>query len=114
MSLMLRENERLDIKGRSLRVTRLDLEVGPRVRDLLIEVARQRKAITYGELKSDASLTHAVNGIGRLLDVLSEDCRRRGEPSLAPVVVNASTGEVGADYLGNSVDDRRALYEYWG
>lgn len=52
--------------------------------------------------------------MGRLLDVISEDCHLRGEPSLAALVVNAGTGEVGGDYeWGDPVLERRRLYDYW-
>lgn len=113
MSLLLREGDRFEAKGRTLRITRLDVALGPGARACLIEIAKQRGLVTYGEFKEAAGLPHAVNGIGRLLDVLSEDCRVRGEPSLAPIVINASTNEVGSDYQGHSELDRTALYDYW-
>lgn len=113
MSLLLKQGERLEVKGRTVRVTQLDADVGPRVRDYLIEVARRRQVITYGELRAATNLPHIVNGIGRLLDVLSEDCKRRGEPSLAPVVVNAATNEVGSQYAGHPSADRDDLYAFW-
>jgi hypothetical protein len=83
------------------------------VRDELIDVARRGQTITYGELKASAQLSHPPNDMGRLLDVISEDCRLRDEPSLAPLVVNAETLEVGADYEGAPNEDRQRLYDYW-
>lgn len=50
--------------------------------------------------------------MGRLLDVISENCRMRGEPSLAPLVVNGAAREVGADYEGAPEADRQRLYDY--
>lgn len=113
MGLMVRRGDRFDMKGRTVTVTRLQVEVGPRVRDVLIDAAKRRQTITYGELKAEAQLSHPPNGMGRLLDVISEDCRLRGEPSLAPLVVNRDTGEVGADYGGSPETDRQRVYDYW-
>lgn len=75
----------------------MQADVGPRVRDELLEVARHGQTIMYGELRAAAKLTHPPNGMGRLLDVTSEDCRLRDKPSLAPLVVNGATRKVGAD-----------------
>jgi len=113
MTSFLRAGTKFEIKGRSLTVTQLQEDVGSRVRDVLIDVARQGSTITYGGLKTAAELTHAENGMGRLLDVISHDCILRNEPSLAPLVVNAGTGEVGADYEGSPHEDRQKLYDYW-
>lgn len=113
MGLMLRAGDRFDMKGRTVTVTQMQAEVGQRVRDELIDVAKHGQTITYGDLRVAANLTHPPNGMGRLLDVISEDCRIRGEPSLAPLVVNATTREVGADYEGTPEVDRQRLYDYW-
>lgn len=113
MGLMLRAGDRFDTKGRAVTVTPMQADVGQRVRDKLIEVARRGQTITYGELKAAANLSHPPNGMGRLLDVISEDCRLRDEPSLAPLVVNGMTREVGADYEGEPDFDRQRVYDYW-
>ena len=113
MGLLLRVGDRFDMKGRTITVTQVQADVGQRVRDELIDVARRGQTITYGELKALAHLSHPPNGMGRLLDVISEDCRLRDEPSLAPLVVNAETLEVGADYEGAPKDDRQRLYDFW-
>lgn len=113
MGLLLRASDQFVMKGRTITVTQMQADVGQRVRDELIDVARRGQTITYGELKASAQLSHPPNGMGRLLDVISEDCRLRGEPSLAPLVVNAETLEVGADYEGAPNEDRRRLYDHW-
>ncbi|MGK2874159.1 MAG: hypothetical protein ACSLEW_00750 [Nocardioides sp.] len=113
MGLMLREGDQFEMKGRIITVTKIQAAVGQRVRDELIEVAKRGDKITYGALKHAAGLSHPPNGMGRLLDVISEDCRLREEPSLAPLVVNSQTCEVGADYEGDPVRDRRSVYDYW-
>lgn len=48
-----------------------------RSRSHLIEVARAGQTETYGDLKAVLGLPHARNGLGRLLDLMSEDCIRR-------------------------------------
>lgn len=113
MGLMLRAGDRFHMKGRTVTVTQMQADVGARVRDELIDVAKHGQTITYGELRAAANLTHPPNGMGRLLDVISEDCRIRDEPSLAPLVVNRATREVGADYVGAPEVDRQCLYDYW-
>lgn len=113
MGLMLREGDQFEMKGRTVTVTKVQAAVGQCVRDELIERAKRRRKVTYGELKHATGLSHPPNGMGRLLDVISEDCRLRGEPSLAPLVVNSKTGEVGADYEGAPMRERQRVYDYW-
>lgn len=113
MNLMLHLGEKVPMKGRTMTVTALAMSSLPGVRDHLIEVAKDGSTTTYGELKADLGLPHPANGLGRLLDLLSEDCRRRREPSLAAIVVGAETGEVGSDFGGDPVAERQALYAHW-
>lgn len=55
-----------------------------------------------------------MNGMGLMLRAGDRfDCRIRDEPSLAPLVVNGATREVGADYEGAPEADRQRLYDYW-
>lgn len=110
---MLNAGDHFGMKGRTVTVTKMQADVGQRVRDTLIDVAKRGATIKYGELKSIAGLSHPPNGMGRLLDVISEDCRLRGEPSLAPLVVNVGTQEVGTDYDGDPHEDRQQVYDFW-
>lgn len=112
MELTLRLGERLVIKGRTVTVTETAHACLPRVRAHLVEVASAGETITYGELRQELSLPYLVQGMGRLLDLVSEDCFRRGEPSLASVVVNAGTGEVGSDFEGDAARERTAAYAH--
>lgn len=77
MALMLREGEKITMKGRTITVTKTAITCLPRVRDRLIEVAKNGQTITYGELREQARLPHRAQGMGRLLDLLSIDCGRR-------------------------------------
>lgn len=110
MSLMLKMGERFEMKGRTLTVTPTAFECLPRVRTILIEAARSGETVTYSEMHDQLDLPYAVNGMGRLLDLLSEDCIRRREPSLAAIVVNATTGEVGEDFAGDPVAERALVF----
>lgn len=113
MTLMLRLDEKVEMKGRRMTVTPKAFECLPRVRDHLIEVARAGDVITYGQVVADLHLPYLPRGLGRLLDLLSEDCHRRNEPSLAALVVSDSTGEVGSDFSGDPDAERRDLYAHW-
>ncbi len=106
----LRPGERIEIKGRPVTVTPLAWDSLPRVRERLVEEAAARETVTYGELREELALPYLVQGMGRLLDLLSEDCARREEPSLASLVVNASTGEVGNDVDGDAAAERALVF----
>lgn len=98
---------------RRMHVSERDVDSVTAMRGLLIEEARAGGTVTYGEIVRDLELPTSPKGLGRLLDLLSEDCSRRGEPTLAAIVVTASTGEVGHGYGTGAADDRAALYAHW-
>ena len=110
MTLAIRTGDRLEINGRVRTVTSTAVACLPRVRTHLIGLARGGETVTYSQLRRTLELPYAVNGMGWLLDVLTEDCRRRGEPSLAALVVTAGTGEVGDDYPGEAPKERSAVF----
>jgi hypothetical protein len=105
--------EKVTAKGSTLTVTELDLASLPALRAHLIEIAGRCGTTTYGALKADLGLRHAVNGFGRLLDLLGEDCARRAEPSLSALVVTQRTGEVGTGADRSAEQERAALYDRW-
>lgn len=113
MTLMLKLGEKVTIKGRTHNVSETAVECLPRVRDHLIECARARRTITYGELVSEVELTYRPQGLGWLMNLLSVDCQRRDEPSLAALVVRDDTGEVGHDFEGDAEAERDRLFAYW-
>ena len=113
MDLLLQRGEILPIHGRNVTVTPTDVEWLPRMRSYLIGVASTGGTATYGSMKADLGIPHAINGLGRLLDLLSEDCLRRDEPSLASLVVNSSTGEVGQNFSGDAQAERALVYKRW-
>lgn len=98
---------------RHLHVRDADVEAVARMRDVLVEAARAGGTVTYGELVGEAALPYPPRRLGRLLVLLSEDCARRGEPTLAAIVVTRSTGEVGDGYGDGAARDRAALHAFW-
>ena len=111
----LRPGEKVLVHGRTVTVTPTAFAWLPRVRDRLVEAARAGETVTYGELREELGLPYLVQGMGRLLDLVSEDCGRRGEPSLASLVVNAGTGEVGAAFGGDAAAERARVraHRHW-
>ena len=105
--------EVVETERRRYHVTPRDVESVIAMRRLLITEARAGSTITYGEVVRTLDLPVAPKGLGRLLVLLSEDCARRGEPTLAAIVVTQSTGEVGHGYGPEARDDRRELLGYW-
>lgn len=104
---------KVPFKGSILTVTETDLMVLPRIREYLLAVAKRHDTVTYGELKADLKLVHAVNGLGRLLDLLSFECGKRDEPSLAALVVSKRTQEVGESFAGDAGEERELVYARW-
>ena len=99
-----------------------------RVRDRLIEVARNRGLTTYGELAPIAGLP--ARSVGRLvLDAISRDEANAGRPMLSAVVVDAE-GRTGDGFFKMAADlgrtasserseaflaaEREAVYRHWG
>lgn len=108
MNLMLTKGEKIPYKGRLVTVTDTAFECLPLVRAHLIQAAMAGQTMSYGRLRDELDLPHRPQGMGRLLDLVSIDCERRNEPSLASLVVSASTGEVGHDYSGDPVGSASA------
>jgi hypothetical protein len=82
------------------------------LRPALISVASQRTTITYSGA-CQAMGAFRPQSMGRLLDVLSLDCERRGEPSLASLVVNMNTGDTSGEFIGDAIGERQDCYEFW-
>ena len=71
-----------------------------RARSALIIAAMRRSILTYGELGRAIGMegVDLRNQMNHVLDNLSVQCIQRGEPSLATLVVNQSTGKPGAGW----------------
>lgn len=83
------------------------------IRAYLIDAARHRATVTYGELVRELDLPVPARRLGPLLALVSQDCERRGEPTLASLVVTKATGEVGVGYGPGAPEDRQAAFAYW-
>ena len=112
-SSTLQAGETVTTAKRRIHVSDPDVASVMAMRAMLIEEAMARATVTYGEVVRDLSLPTSPKGLGRLLDLLSEDCTRREEPTLAAIVVTATTGEVGHGYGDGAAQDREELYRYW-
>ena len=110
---MLEVGEVVETDRRRFTVRTADLESVERMREYLVDAARAHATVTYGELVREADLPVPPKALGRLLVLLSEDCARRGEPTLAAIVVTAATREVGDGYGPGADEDRTALHRYW-
>jgi hypothetical protein len=99
--------------GGTVRVTPLMARVLPTLREVLVDVARRRATITYGELATALEHAYLQQGLGPVLDVLAVDCTRRGEPRLDALVVTRGRGEVGNGFAGDAVRDREACWTLW-
>jgi hypothetical protein len=100
-----------------IRVTENMIEALVRLRPALIVVAKRRSTLTYGEAETVIDglikMGHGVADGGRLLDLITVDCERRREPSLAALVVRSDTGEVGDGFVGDAGAGREDCYRYW-
>ena len=99
--------------GGEVRVTPHMGEVLPQLREVLVEVARRRATVTYGELSLALDHAYLQQGLGPVLDVLAVDCARRGEPRLDALVVRRAGGEVGPGFDGDAARDRAACWSHW-
>ena len=85
----------------------------PRLREALVDVARRRGTITYGEVATALDHAYLQQGLGPVLDVLAVDCARRNEPRLDALVVTRGRGEVGQGFGGDAARDREACWSLW-
>jgi hypothetical protein len=116
VDLRVRQGEKLargSRAGTSVRVSPLMIRVLPRLRALLVDAARRRATMTYREVAVALEHAYLQQGLGPVLDVLAEDCSRRGEPRLDALVVTVKQGEVGTGFEGDAVRERDACWSYW-
>ncbi|MBM4570216.1 hypothetical protein GS896_27455 [Rhodococcus hoagii] len=113
MTLHLKLGDKVLSKGRKLTVTETDLTTLAKMRPFLIAAATRGTTVTYGDILHALDLPYPPNGLGRILDLLSEDCVRRGEYSLAALAVSKATGEVGSSFAGDAAQERGLLYGFW-
>ena len=111
--VLLELGEKIEFQGRTMKVSELDLAGLPKIRSFLIDAAERWGTVTYGEVVAGTGITQIPRGLDRIMDLISEDCARTDEPSLAALVLNQSTREVGEAFSGNALAERDAVYDYW-
>ncbi|MEE6295314.1 hypothetical protein [Georgenia wangjunii] len=99
--------------GATVRVTPHMHQALSRMRAVLIATARARATTSYGSLMEATGKPYLPQGLGRVLDVLTMDCARRGEPSLAALVVRRAEREVGDGFTGDAGAERAACWQHW-
>ena len=100
-------------EGKVIRVTPHMHEALIRMRAALIATAQARTTTTYDRLMEATGEPYLARGAGPALDVLSVDCLRREEPSLAALVIRGDTGEVGDEYRGDAGRERIKCWSHW-
>jgi hypothetical protein len=91
-------------------------EAVARLRSATIVAALRRSTLTYMEAERAIDLLYPARGLGAALDLLSYDCIKRGEPSLAALVVRKDSGEVGHGFIGGAAAaaaEREKCYGSW-
>lgn len=99
---------------RPVRVDKRMYEAVTRLRSALIVASQRRSTLTYGEASAAIDEIYPARGLGRALDLLSQDCIERKEPSLAALVVQSTSGAVGGGFKGNAQAERERCYKHWG
>ena len=88
-----------------------------RARAALVVAALRKSILTYRELGVAIGMEGVAlrNQLPRVLEHLSTDCYEHGEPSLAALVVNATSGEPGKGWTGPWHSTVRAVFDFdWG
>ena len=76
-------------------------DLAAKARPALITTSLRRSTMTYGELARAIDLDPGLplpHHINRVLNLVSQDCIDRKEPSLAVLVVNERSGEPGTGF----------------
>ncbi len=88
-----------------------DLDQLARLRLMTQTAALLGGTVTYSQVEALIGIPHRRPG--RLLDLLSTQCQRAGEPSLAALVVQKHTGRCGYNFDGDEDKARLACYDHW-
>lgn len=99
--------------NKEIRVTQNMYDALTKLRPVLVDAARRGATVTYKDAAIATGNAYLPQGLGPALDVLSEDCFRRDEPSLAALVVRSDVGEVGEAFVGDAEDEREACWRRW-
>ena len=84
--LKIRRGEVIETEAGPIKATAADLAWLRQIRAFLLAVFAQQGHVDAAELKEHVGLPHQLEEVARLLELLTSDCTRRGEPSLADLV----------------------------
>lgn len=88
----------------------------PAIRDWLIEVARRRAVVTYGEVMSAFGV--GFRNIRRVMDFLGHQAENRDEPIITALIVGQESRRCSLGFakefgIQDDEGERQRLYEYW-
>jgi hypothetical protein len=86
LPLKIRRGEVVETELGPIKATAADVPWLRQIRAFLLEVFAQQGHVDAVELKEQVGFPHQLSEVGRLLELLTEDCTRRGEPSLSTLV----------------------------
>lgn len=100
-------------------VTLHDIQVAALVWPILLDLARHKHALTYGELvwrikeenpDNEMAQTSIIPvGIGRKLDTIRRFTNERDYPDVTALIISKGTGEVGKSFIGDAAKIRQAI-----
>ena len=99
-----------------IRASQADLKWVRQIRAFLLEVVVEGRHIDAAEMKEQVEFPHDLDDVAPLLALVSEDCTRRGEPSLAAIVAGvpgADFGDEGTDVISQD-EIFEILEEHYG
>src|SRR4051794_24780498 len=99
-------------KAKPIKVTDRLYEAVLRMRSALIVAAKRRSTLTYSEVAAAIDNLFSQRNLTKALDLLAYDCVKRGEPSLASLVVTKLDGETSTGYVGNPGPVRENCYAH--
>lgn len=86
LPLKIRRGEVVETERGPIKATAGDVAWVRQIRAFLLELFAQQRRVDASELKKHVGFPHQLDEVGRLLELVTEDCRRRGEPSLSDFV----------------------------
>ena len=89
LPLKIRRGEVIETDRGPIKATADDVAWVRQIRAFLLEVFAQQRYVDASELKDHVGFPHQLDRVGHLLELVTEDCRRRGEPSLSDFVEGA-------------------------
>ena len=84
--LKIRPGQVIETESGPIKATAADVAWLRQIRSFLLAVFAQQGHVDAAELKELVGLPHQLDEVARLLELLTHDCMRRGEPSLADLV----------------------------